>query len=106
MAAGLGATDYLDPAALDEAFDRGVVIAGILAAASGILAFVTIVNSEEDAAGRADVQLRARRAAGSGDVRRGGQGGAEAQGTTRCPNAMSWPSGSWTPNSRKPCGAS
>ena len=22
------------------------------------------------------------------------------------PNAMSWPSGSWTPNSRKPCGAS
>ena len=69
VAAGLGATDYLDPTALDEAFDRGVVIAGILAAASGILAFVTVVNPAKSAAGRADVQLRAGSAAGAGDVR-------------------------------------
>jgi hypothetical protein len=51
VAAGLGATEYLDPVALDEAFDRGVVIAGILAAASGILAFVTIMNPAKPSAG-------------------------------------------------------
>jgi EmrB/QacA subfamily drug resistance transporter len=42
VAAGLMAADYLDPAALDEAFDRGVVLAAALAAAGGLLAFATI----------------------------------------------------------------
>jgi len=41
-AAGLMSGDYLDPAALDEAFDRGVVLAAVLTAAGGLLAFVTI----------------------------------------------------------------
>jgi Na+/melibiose symporter-like transporter len=53
VAAGLGATDYLDPVALDEAFDRGVVIAGILAAVSGVLAFLTILNPKETPQGEA-----------------------------------------------------
>ena len=35
-------TRGLDPAALDEAFDQGVVLAATLAAAGGLLAFATI----------------------------------------------------------------
>jgi len=49
VAAGLMAADYLDPAALDEAFDQGVVLAAALAAAGGLLAFATIAGGPVDA---------------------------------------------------------
>ena len=69
VAAGLGATDYLDPTALDEAFDRGVVIAGTPRGRERRPRVRDDPEPEQDAAGRADVQLRAGRAAGAGDVR-------------------------------------
>jgi EmrB/QacA subfamily drug resistance transporter len=51
VAAGLSMSDYLDPSSLDAAFDRGVLIAGILAAASGIVAFATVKNPDEPPVG-------------------------------------------------------
>jgi EmrB/QacA subfamily drug resistance transporter len=46
VAAGIGGSDYLDPAAFDDGFENGVVISAVLCAAGGLLAFATIRRPE------------------------------------------------------------
>jgi hypothetical protein len=42
VAAGIGGSDYLDPSAFDDGFQKGVMMSAALCAAGGLLAFATI----------------------------------------------------------------